>query len=385
MIKRTIIAITISIAGWAILQIAIPEKTADSHDSLFSSVSLVIGSAPSMDSVHAQEEESPVRQSRFTTGILTRTLSAKLAQTLTDTTPITFTAVLTAADSLNAETPSDEEVDDSELGDTELADTEPADAESDDRGLDVVDVGESDSAETESPTSEETSQPAEATVEPADDALPPGQTDLSEDNPVLGIVDGTILANRTDMTIKFFVEGQIYEVATLRSIGLDLPRSSTVLNLYNCDTSIPETEETCYWDPYMVDRFGFYDIVVEDGISGIAKVTLSEAGGPSGAAIWIQNKSPQAEIIVYRNVIFDLLPGALREFAVGDDALPTFFVRSCLEVDGDSACEWVPIVATVGLRYALIETRQSGGLPNSRVSMLDLLPLDENGEVIVCS
>jgi len=356
MIKRTIIAIAISLVGWTGLQMAttvlIPPATMDSPETSLP----LVGSIDLTWQVHAQTG----RSSRLTlaqpvTGTLTETLTAEPAQNLTDTTPISITTIVTESEPVAT--------------DESLADT------------------------AEIPIPEEPITPTEATNEttlpdPVDDpvvdaALPEGQTDLTGDNPVLGIVDGTILANRTDMTIKFFVEGQIYEVATLRSIGLDLPRSSTVLNLYNCDTSVPETEEGCYWDPYMVDRFGFYDIVVEDGISGIAKVTLSEAGGPSGATIWIQNKSPQAEIIVYRNVIFDLLPGALREFAVGDDALPTFFVRSCLEVDGDSACEWVPIVATVGLRYALVETETSGGLPNSRVSMLDLLPLDENGEVIV--
>ncbi len=110
---------------------------------------------------------------------------------------------------------------------------------------------------------------------------------------------------------------------------------------------------------------------------------LKAVGGPEGAAIWIQNHSSQAEIVVYRNNEFNLLPGALREFAVGEDALPTFFVRSCVEVDGEGACEWIPVVADSGLRYALVELETSSGLPDSRVSMLELLPLDNDGNVIV--
>ena len=200
---------------------------------------------------------------------------------------------------------------------------------------------------------------------------------------MLGIIDGTILANRTSVTIKFFVEGQIQELASLRSVGLNLPRASAVLNLYNCDAATPETEEDCFWDPYMVDRDGFYEIV--PGIGGVSgtNLMLKAVGGPEGAAIWIQNHSSQPEIVVYRNNEFNLLPGALREFAVGEDALPTFFVRSCVEVGGEGACEWIPVVADSGLRYALVELETSSGLPDSRVSMLELLPLDNDGNVIV--
>ncbi len=375
MLKRTLIFITISLASWAVFQLApqrlIPQEIAGPLDTLMP----VAHSSGLAWHVHAQEGESTEPQSRFSTGTFTRTLSIKLGQRLTDTTPISITSIVTQSDSVTADDPDSEPSVDAENLEPELSEPGSQAAEEPTESTETTD---------ESSTTDDTAtSPAADSV--ADDALPPGQADLSEENPVLGIVDGTILANRTQMTVKFFVEGQIYEVATLRSLGLDLPRASTVLNLYNCDAAIPETEEECYWDPYMVDRDGFYDIVLEDGTGSAGKVTLNEAGGPTGAAIWIQNRSPQAELVVYRNDTFDLLPGALREFTVGNDALPTFFVRSCLEVEGETACEWVPTVAMVGARYALVEVETVGGLPNSRVSLLDLLPLDENGEVIIAA
>ncbi len=373
MLKRTLIVITIALASWAIFQSAtqglIRQEIAGPLDTLLPAAH----SSSLTGQVYAQEDESTGIQSRFSTGTFTRTLSIKLGQRLTNTTPISITSVVTQSDSIIADDPDSEtaiEADDLE--------PEPADPGS---GVAEEPAEPTETAD-ESPTTDDTAAPPPADSA-SDEVLPPGQADLSEENPVLGIVDGTILANRSEMSVKFFVEGEIYEIASLRSMGLDLPRASTVLNLYNCDAAIPETEEECYWDPYMVDRDGFYDIVAGDDTGGADKVTLKEAGGPTGSAIWIQNRSPQAELVVYRNNRFDLLPGALREFAVGDDALPTFFVRSCLEVEGKMACEWVPTVAMVGARYALVEVETVGGLPNSRVSLLDLLPLDENGEVII--
>ncbi|OUC05526.1 hypothetical protein RY27_26740, partial [Litorilinea aerophila] len=76
-----------------------------------------------------------------------------------------------------------------------------------------------------------------------------------------GPLAGTIIANRSTATIKFFVEGETYTVAPERSLGLNLPRVTAVLSLYNCDANTPETQAGCFWDPYVVQRDGFYEVV----------------------------------------------------------------------------------------------------------------------------
>ena len=45
----------------------------------------------------------------------------------------------------------------------------------------------------------------------------------------------------------------------MRSTGLQLPRVSAVLNSYR-DASSPESDSGCYWDPYLLQRDGFYGI-----------------------------------------------------------------------------------------------------------------------------
>ena len=196
-----------------------------------------------------------------------------------------------------------------------------------------------------------------------------------DDAAYAGVLQGTILANRTDSAIRFFVEGQTYTLDALRSIGLDLPRVSAVLNLFNCDAATPETQEGCYWDPYLLARDGFYEIVtgVEGGVA--VNLMLREAGAPTTTEIWIQNRTGKVETVVYRNTVYQLAPAAVEEFTVDADEMPTFFLRSCVNVGTVSACEWLPVVAEAGVYYGLVEIESAGGLANSEVATLDLRPV----------
>lgn len=72
---------------------------------------------------------------------------------------------------------------------------------------------------------------------------------------------GTVIANRTEMLARFFTEGNTYDLARLRSTGLALSRPSNVLNLYNCDASAGVNQQGCFWNPYLLQRDGFYEIV----------------------------------------------------------------------------------------------------------------------------
>lgn len=222
-----------------------------------------------------------------------------------------------------------------------------------------------------------------ATVPLSDDQealLPTPTPDSSDDSTsgtvvVEGVLEGTIVANRTDATIRFFVEGQLFTLDPRRSTGLDLPRASAVLNLFNCDADTPETQEGCYWDPYLLQRDAFYEVVTGEEGGESVNLMLREAGSPEADQIWIQNRTGKVEVVVYRSETFELAPASVNEFVVDTDEMPTFFLRSCVEANGQAACEWLPVVAEAGVYYSLALIETVGGLPNSTVSMLELRPV----------
>ena len=76
-------------------------------------------------------------------------------------------------------------------------------------------------------------------------------TDENTGDPIYSsIISGTIVANRTEQQVLFFVEGATYLLDPLRSIGLQLPRGTAAVNLFNCDARTPETE----WHIMIDDR-----------------------------------------------------------------------------------------------------------------------------------
>ena len=241
-----------------------------------------------------------------------------------------------------------------------------------------------------SEAADETVAETESTA-PANDPLN-GDTSILNAQ-IEGALSGTILANRTNVAVKFFVEGNTFTLPPLRSVGLELPRVTAVLNLYNCAAETAETEEGCYWDPYLLDRDGFYEIIsgAEAGVT--LNLTLQAAGSPPVDQVWVQNRSRKTETIVFRGETFELPPSSLSEFSVESDTLPTFFLRSCVELDGQSACEWLPYVAKPGVYYSLNEFESAGGLPGSQISVLELTSIlndeaeavEQQPEQMICS
>lgn len=197
--------------------------------------------------------------------------------------------------------------------------------------------------------------------------------DATESTP--GPLQGTIIANRTEASLRFFVEGATYEVGSLRSQGLALPRETAVLNLYNCDAQIPETQEGCFWDPYLLNRDGLYEIVAGEVAGETASLVLQEAGAPPVNQIWVQNRTTADEVIFYNDQQFDLPASALQEFSGQPDVPVTLYLRSCLELTDRTVCEWRPQSVETGVYYALAEVSTAGTVPGSRIQMIELQPI----------
>jgi hypothetical protein len=193
-------------------------------------------------------------------------------------------------------------------------------------------------------------------------------------------LEGTILSNRSENVARFFLEGQTYQLAAGRSQGVNLPRATTVLNLFNCDGELAVDTAGCFWDPYLIQQDGFYEIY--DAATGAdqANLMLREAGAPPTGQVWVQNRTGQTESIVFKDEVHEIQPTSVLEFPVAAGVPAILYVRSCLTVDNQSACEWAPKTLNAGVYYAMLETDTPGTQSGSTRTSIDLRPVVGAGE-----
>lgn len=193
-------------------------------------------------------------------------------------------------------------------------------------------------------------------------------------------LQGTIFANRSEVTARFFLEGETYQLAAGRSLGIELPRSSTVLNLFNCNGDLAVDTAGCFWDPYLIQQDGFYEIYNEAAISAAPKLMLREAGAPPTGQVWVQNRTGQVESIVFKEEVYEILPTLVQEFPVSAGVPTILYVRSCLTIDNQSACEWAPKTLDAGVYYAMLEVDTPGSQSGSTRSTIELRPVVGEGK-----
>lgn len=185
------------------------------------------------------------------------------------------------------------------------------------------------------------------------------------------ILEGTIIANRADVSIRFFVEGRTYEVSPLRSIGLELLRDTAVLNLFNCEAEKSDADAGCFWDPYLLARDGFYEIVIGQQVGEDILLSLRAAGAPPSDQIWIQNRTGERETVIVNNELYEVPPAVVQEFTVVQDAPVIVQLRTCIDAGGQSVCEWAPQGVEAGFYYGLVRN-DTPGPANTQLTSLTL-------------
>ena len=207
-----------------------------------------------------------------------------------------------------------------------------------------------------------TAQAADTIVQPTPESTAtPNATNLDEE--YSGILEGTILANRTEVQVRFFVEGRTYEIAPLRALSLSLPRDTAVLNLFNCAASQSDTDAGCFWDPYLLTRDSFYEVIIGQELSEAISLVLREAGAPPSDQIWIQNRTGERESVIVANEFYEVAPSSVQEIAVDPDVPVIVQLRNCIVAGAQSICEWTPQGVEAGYYYGLVRQSRSG--PNN--------------------
>lgn len=203
------------------------------------------------------------------------------------------------------------------------------------------------------------------------------QTALPQDDSIP--LEGTIIANRSEIDARFFLEGATYLLEAGRSQGIDLPRTSTVINLFNCPAEVDDSTAGCFWDPYLLQQDGFYEIYDSSSGTTQAKLMLREAGAPPTAQVWIQNRTGQSESVVFKEEVYEILPATVLEIPVEAGLPAIIYVRSCLSIDNQSACEWAPKILDSGVYYAMVELDTPGSDASITLTTIDLRPVVGEG------
>jgi hypothetical protein len=195
-----------------------------------------------------------------------------------------------------------------------------------------------------------------------------------------GPLEGTILANRSETMARFFLEGQTYQLEAGLSQGIALPRATTVLNLFNCAGDLADNTAGCFWDPYLIQQDGFYEIYNSAEAGAEPTLMLREAGAPPTGQVWVQNRTDQTESVVFRDTVYELEPTAVLEFPVAAGVPAILYVRNCLTIDSQSACEWAPKSLDAGVYYAMLEQDTPGSQNGSTRTTIELRPIVGDGE-----
>lgn len=227
------------------------------------------------------------------------------------------------------------------------------------------------------PTTTDTTTGTTTVTAPLTQTVQPTTVQTDEESVPL---EGTIIANRSETVVRFFLEGATYELEVGRSQGVELPRASTVLNLFNCPADLPDDTEGCFWDPYLIQQDGFYEIYEATGNTAQTRLMLREAGAPPTGQVWVQNRTGQTESLVYKDEVYELPPTTVLEFPVSTGVPTILYVRNCLTVDNQSACEWAPKTLDAGVYYAMVEVDTPGTDTGSTQTTIDLRPVVGAGE-----
>lgn len=191
-------------------------------------------------------------------------------------------------------------------------------------------------------------------------------------------LEGTIIANRTDWTVTFFVEGELRRVEPQRSAGVVLLRSTSGLNLFTCEADADKESEDCFWEPYEINENGFYEVLKSAAENGTQKLILERATAPPSGQVWVQNRTELGELIFWNDDLITLAPTSLREFDLGTEPVASFYMRSCIVQGEDFVCEWQPQEIASGVYYSMEEVTNSTSQPDSYFSSIQLFPIESS-------
>ncbi|MBI3957592.1 MAG: SH3 domain-containing protein [Chloroflexi bacterium] len=188
------------------------------------------------------------------------------------------------------------------------------------------------------------------------------------------VVTGTIVLNRTEKALFFFLDNDLYELPANRATGLLLARPLAGLTLFTCAADVTD-DAACQWISYPIRRSAFYEVSADAAATGSANLRLAVAAAPSLDAAWIHNRTGADAAFLWGEEALTITNTGLAVLDATAAAQTTLYLPHCLQTSSQRICEWLPTAYSGGVYYALRENRKPAGINGVTVARSELEPL----------
>jgi len=188
------------------------------------------------------------------------------------------------------------------------------------------------------------------------------------------VLTGTIVLNRTEKPIFFFLENDLYELPANRATGLALVRPLAGLTLFDCAADVEDV--ICAWVAYPIRRSAFYEINVDPSAVAPANLRLGLATPPDLETAWIQNRTGADAEMIWGETLLGIPNTGVTVLQTDTLSQIPLYLPHCLQSSSQRICEWLPIPLRGGIYYALRQTpRPAAGISNVTLARSELEPL----------
>lgn len=209
-------------------------------------------------------------------------------------------------------------------------------------------------------------------------AIPEATPTAAEQLPVVAlqpdeILTGTIVLNRSEKPVFFFLENDLYELPANRATGLTLARPLAGLTIFDCAADVDDA--ACQWVAYPIRRSAFYEIKVDPDAVAPANLRLGVATPPSLEAAWIQNRTGADAAMIWGETLLEIPNTGVAVLETDTLVQTPLYLPHCLQSSSQRICEWLPMPLRGGIYYALRQTPKPAGINNTLLTRSELEPL----------
>jgi len=188
------------------------------------------------------------------------------------------------------------------------------------------------------------------------------------------VLTGTVVHNRSDVSVFFFLDNDLYQLPPNRGVGLAMERPLAALTLFSCAAEVTE-DPTCDWISYPIRRSALYEISADAAVPGQANLRLDLATPPPLDAAQIQNRTGAESTIVREDEVLVIANTSTLVLDGLDETGSLVSLPRCLQTNSQRICEWLPTPLQGGIYYTLSEERGPAGINGVTIVQGRLNPL----------
>lgn len=188
------------------------------------------------------------------------------------------------------------------------------------------------------------------------------------------VLTGTVVHNRSDVSVFFFLGNDLYQLPADRGVGLAMARPLAALTLFSCAAEVTD-DPTCDWVSYPIRRSALYEISADAAVPGQANLQLALASAPPLDVAQIQNRTGAESTIVREDELLIIANTSTIVLDGLDETGGVVSLPRCLQTNSQRICEWLPTPLQGGIYYTLFEERGPSGINGVTIVQGRLNPL----------